>query len=291
MFTPQELLPKKRCWPADDYFMRALPNAQDGNPVAIPVGGNIRDLTLAFQIQNFKEDANEAGGDRFNEHLNRHFGVSPRNETLQQPIYLGGGKSYISMPEVIQQSQTTSDSPLGERAGLGRSMVMTNPINYFTTEDTIVISILSIIPKATYSQGLDRMWRITTLTDFVLPQFNFLGDQAVLAQEILGNQPEASIKDVVGFVPKNEHLRFAKSYYCGEMRPEAPVNQSEWHLGRFFTPGIKVVINKDFVECNPPEERVFAVPSRDTVIYNAFHKLTASMPIPKHAQPGYSDHR
>jgi len=287
---------RKRCWPADDYFMRVLPSPQKGGAVQIPqaVGGNIpsvRDLTLAYQLQGFREQQN-IGGSRYNEHLRTHFGCAPRDETLQLPQYLGGGKGYVSMPEVVQTSQTTvgsGGSPQANRAGLGRALIASNEINHFFDEDCVVITLMSIMPKATYSGGLDKMYRLTTLTDFILPEFNFLGDDPVLRQELRTTTPGEALRTVLGFVPRNEHHRHIRSYYCGEMRPNAPVDQAFWHLGRDTTEVIS--INRDFVECNPDEDRVFAVPSRDTVVYHCYNMVTASLPLPKSGMAKFTDHK
>ena len=53
---------------------------------------NVADLRLAFQIQKFLE-RNARAGARYTEFLRSHFGVSPRDERLQRPEYIGGPKA------------------------------------------------------------------------------------------------------------------------------------------------------------------------------------------------------
>lgn len=297
---PIENLPlnevRRRCWPATDYFMRVLPSPQLGDAVVIPQADGssiptIRDLTLAYQVQGLKEDQNEDGTDLYRDHLLSNFGVAPINETLRLPEYIGGSRAYMCSSELFQTSESTDDSPQGNRSGIGRAMVMSSPINYETDEDCIVLGVISVIPEATYSNGLDKQWNILDTLDFVFPQTNFLGDDAVKTQEITAKVPNAVKQNPIGFVPRNEWLRFVRSYYCGEMRPEAPVNQSYWHLGRYFGNSTSFIYDKNFVYCNPDEARIFAVPERDTFIYHVFGMGEISLPIPRHAQRGLSDHR
>ena len=62
---------------------------------------NVADLRLAFQIQKFLE-RNARAGARYTEFLRSHFGVSPRDERLQRPEYIGGSKAPVIISEVLQ---------------------------------------------------------------------------------------------------------------------------------------------------------------------------------------------
>ena len=53
---------------------------------------NVADLRLAFQIQKWME-RNARAGARYTESLRAHFGVSPRDDRLQRPEYIGGSKT------------------------------------------------------------------------------------------------------------------------------------------------------------------------------------------------------
>ena len=53
---------------------------------------NVADLRLAFQVQKWME-RNARAGVRYTEFLRSHFGVSPRDDRLQRPEYVGGSKS------------------------------------------------------------------------------------------------------------------------------------------------------------------------------------------------------
>ena len=285
-------LPINRNWNQDDYFMQILPSAQKGAAVFIPsAGGTIRDLTLAEQMQNFKEDLNVGGSTRLNEFLLTQFGVAPSDATLQRSVYLGGGRGIVNQPQVVQTSQTTESSPQANRAGLGVSLTASNRINHFFDEECVVVTLMSVMPRRSTSQGLDKMFNIETITDHVLPIFNYLGDRAVTQKEISTNGVlPAHLNTVRGYIGMREEYRRRQDRYCGEMRPEAGANQAYWHLGVYFSPG-SVNVNSDFIRCLPDESRVFSVPSRDTVNYHVYNRVYASLPIPKTARPGFGDHK
>ena len=81
---------------------------------------NVSDLRLAFQIQKWME-RNARSGARYTESLQAHFGVSPRDERLQRPEYIGGSKSPVIVSEVLQTSSSDATSPQGNMAGHGVS--------------------------------------------------------------------------------------------------------------------------------------------------------------------------
>ena len=95
---------------------------------------NVSDLRLAFQIQKWME-RNARAGARYTESLQAHFGVSPRDERLQRPEYIGGSKSPVIVSEVLQTSSTDGTSPQGNMAGHGVSASSTFCGKYRATEE------------------------------------------------------------------------------------------------------------------------------------------------------------
>ena len=82
---------------------------------------NVADLRLAFQIHKFLE-RNARAGARYTEFLRSHFGVSPRDERLQRPEYIGGSKAPVIISEVLQTGSSDATSPQGNMAGHGISV-------------------------------------------------------------------------------------------------------------------------------------------------------------------------
>ena len=144
---------------------------------------NVADLRLVFQIQKWME-RNARSGVRYTEFLRSHFGVSPRDERLQRPEYVGGSKSPIIISEVLQTSETGS-SPQGNMSGHGISASSTFCGKYRATEYGVMMGIMSIMPRTMYQQGLQRQWTRRTRYDFYFPEFANLSEQAVLNKRSL----------------------------------------------------------------------------------------------------------
>ena len=71
---------------------------------------NVSDLRLAFQIQKWME-RNARAGARYTESLQAHFGVSPRDERLQRPEYIGGSKSPVIVSRCCRRRRLTQLAP------------------------------------------------------------------------------------------------------------------------------------------------------------------------------------
>ena len=139
---------------------------------------DIADLRLAFQIQKWME-RNARAGARYTEFLRAHFGVSPRDERLNRPEYIGGSKSPIIISEVLQTSSTDVTSPQGNLAGHGISASQSFAGKYKAEEYGVIIGIMSVMPRSAYQQGINRQWLRRTKYDFFFPEFANLSEQAI----------------------------------------------------------------------------------------------------------------
>ena len=125
---------------------------------------DIADLRLAFQIQKWLE-RNARSGARYTEFLKAHFGVSPRDDRLQRPEYIGGSKSPIIVSEVLQTSETDGTAQ-GNLAGHGISVSDSFCGTYKASEYGLIMGLLSVVPKPMYQNGIDRQWMRETKYDF-----------------------------------------------------------------------------------------------------------------------------
>ena len=156
---------------------------------------NVADLRLAFQIQKWME-RNARSGARYTESLQAHYGVSPRDERLQRPEYIGGSKSPVIVSEVLQTSSTDATSPQGNMAGHGVSASATYCGKYRATEHGLIMGILSIMPRSMYQQGHDRQWLRRSRYDFYFPEFANLSEQAITKAEIYASAIENDNKTI-----------------------------------------------------------------------------------------------
>ena len=243
---------------------------------------NVADLRLAFQIQKWME-RNARAGARYTESLRAHFGVSPRDDRLQRPEYIGGSKTPVIVSEVLQTSSTDATSPQGNMAGHGISVASTFCGKYRATEHGIIMGIMSIMPRTMYQQGFDRSWLRRSRYDFYFPEFANLSEQAVYQCEIYATNNEATNKSIFGYQGRYDEMRTKRNMVCGQMRNVFDY----WHLGRIFASA--PALNSDFVKC-VPDKRIFAAPSEPGFIVQFANLIKAWRPMPIQSDPGLIDH-
>lgn len=246
---------------------------------------DIADLRLAFQIQNWME-RNARAGVRYTEFLRSHFGISPRDERLDRPEYIGGSKVPIIISEVLQTSSTDANTPQGNLAGHGITVSDAYCGKYLAQEYGLIIGIMSVMPRSAYSQGINRQWLRRTKYDFYFPEFANLSEQAILKAEILAKHGDVTHnQDIFGYQGRYDEMRTKQSLVCGDMRSTFDY----WHLGRQFDAGSPPALNADFVKCVPRKD-VFAVPSEPGLIVSFGNIIKAFRPLPYISEPGLVDH-
>ena len=243
---------------------------------------DIADLRLAFQIQKWLE-RNARAGARYTEFLQSHFGVSPRDERLQRPEYVGGTKAGIIISEVLQTSSTDATSPQGNLAGHGITATNNYAGKYRATEFGLIIGIMSVMPRSAYQQGINRQWLRRTKYDFYFPEFANLSEQAIERAEIYASNVPADNVKLFGYQGRYDEMRTKDSYVTGQMRDTF----NYWHMGRVF--GAAPELNSEFITCNPTK-RIFASESEPGLIVSFGNVIKAVRPLPIAAEPGLIDH-
>lgn len=242
---------------------------------------DVADLRLAFQIQRWLE-RNARAGIRYTEFLKAHFGVSPRDDRLQRPEYIGGSKSPLIVSEVLQTSESNT-SPQGTMAGHGISASQSFCGEYHAQEFGIVMGIMSIMPKPMYSQGFNRQWLRRSKYDFYFPEFANLSEQAIERMEIYADATPSNNITTFGYQGRYDEMRYKPNLVCSDMRDIFDY----WHLGREF--GSAPSLNASFISC-VPDKRIFAVPTDPGFIVSHGNIVKAIRPIPVSSEPGLIDH-
>ena len=319
---------RKRAW-EKDYFTSALPYAQKGTQMELPLTGEalvraqsddrsvalgniisgqdkavttgystsngalyadmenvssttVNELRQAFQIQKWLE-RNARGGTRYIEQILSHFGVKSSDARLQRPEYLGGGKTPVTISEVLQMSSTDQTSPQGNMAGHGVSVGNSNQFSRYFEEHGMIIGIMSVIPRTAYMQGIPRFMSKTDRYDFYWPEFAHLGEQTVKSQELYWSPASAVYNESdFGYQPRYTEYRYIPDTVHGEFGNTLKF----WHMAREFANA--PLLNSDFVKCQGDSlKRPFPVQDNSHKVYvQTYCNIKAIRPIPKYGNPG-----
>jgi hypothetical protein len=253
-------------------------------------------MRLAFQFQKFLE-RNARAGTRYTEMLRAHFGVAPLDERLDRPEYIGGSKSPVIFSEVIKTADSSSGKPQGYLTGHGLSADRTSVCKYHVKEHGIIMSLLSVMPRTAYSQGLERMWLRDTREDFYWPEFAHLSERPVFEEEILltgtntsGAGGSSTNLEIFGYNGIYDEYRQRRSTVHGKLRKTGTLRY--WHLSREFSDNIasRPKLNSDFVSTKDIRKDPFPIPEDPCMMINYGNIITAVRPMPVIAEPGLIDH-
>lgn len=257
-------------------------NVVDMSSVA---AGNMQQLRINIVLQQLLE-RNATGGIRYTEFLQHEFNVDPEDYRLQRSEFIGSYRQPVIFSEVVQTSAVDSEpTPLGNKAGHGISVNQGYVGKYTCKEEGYLIGIMRVMPVASYSQGIDKMWSRVSPYDFPLPAFAGLGEEMILNQEIM-LLADGNNTDPFGFQARYNEMRFMRNSVHGIFRDELDY----WHLGRRFTD--RPSLDSTFINLTDEEaielKRIFAVPSQPGFLVNVGNIVQAIRPLPAIATPGLS---
>jgi hypothetical protein len=246
---------------------------------------DINDLRLAARLQEWWERRSR-GGSRYVEMIKSEFSITPSDRRLMRPRYLGGGKQQVVISEVMQTSEDGT-TPLGEMAGHGIAVGGNNSFDAFFEEYGIVLGIMSIMPRAAYTQRVDRYWFQDDRFDFPFPAFAHLGEQPVYNKEVYydastsGDDPDGTF----GYQQRYAQYKQSISMITGDFRDDL----AHWHLGRIFT--AEPSLNEDFIQLDHEDEgissRAFATQNLgdNDIWFQLYHQVHARRPLPYFSNP------
>lgn len=180
----------------DDYFTAATPSAQEGQPAYIDTSGGgftIGALRMQNSLQEFREASNYASPD-YVQTLVVRWGVAPSVSVAQKPVLVGSADFPMYTSGVEQtaegggQSTNNPFDTVGTRFGRGHAEGTDFVCEFDVKEPAYFIVITSLVPEATYTQGLDHDMQILTeegsLVDLPMAQFEGVGNEPIFANEI-----------------------------------------------------------------------------------------------------------
>ena len=255
------------------------------------MGTTIEDLRRSARLQEWLEKAARAGT-RYKEGIKSFFGTNIGDARLDRPEYLGGGKQPITISEVLNTTGNISNTNYsdtqpnvqGDMAGHGIAVGGKNNFKYSVKEHGHIISIMSIMPKPAYQQGIDKLWTRNDRFDYYWPEFANLGEQEVKNQELYVTTDAATREQTFGYQQKYAEYKYSSDKVTGDFAG----NLDFWHLGRKFAN--QPYLNNIFIKPNVSEfERIFAVDSKttgsDQFWCQIYHDVKARRPMPYFGTP------
>lgn len=253
-----------------------------------PRSASINELRRGFALQRLYELAARVGG-RYVENILGNFGVFAGDTRMQRPEYLGGSVVPIYVGDVLQTSETTEDgTPLGMPAGVAGALGSAKAFSRTFKEHGWIIGILSILPEATYMQGIPRKFLKRDRLDFAWPLFANIGEQEIQSQELyfeFGASDEENMQGF-GYTPRYAEYRFGLNGVHGDFRGSL----QGFHDARVFDS--RPALNKEFVHVKPTGNqtglnRIFAVTSEDYdhLWVHLYNDILVRRKLPKYGTP------
>lgn len=255
-------------------------------------GSSLRSATInevrrAFAIQRWYELAARAGS-RYIEQIFAHFGIRSSDARLQRPEYLGGSVVPVVVGDIMQTSATEQGTtPLGTPAGVAQAAGRVKPVTRTFEEHGWLIGILSIIPQASYFQGMPRKYLKRDKFDFAWPLLANLGEQEIQKQELYFDEYDTGNlnKEGFGYAPRYAEYKFGSGEVHGDFRDSL----KDFHDARIFSS--RPALNSSFIEVqasgNTGLNRIFAVRSGmvDHLWVYLFNNIRVRRVLPKYGTP------
>ena len=253
----------------------------------------VNNLRLAMQTQKLLE-RDARSGSRYVESIKAHYGVVSPDLRLQRSEYLGGKRTLINMSDVIQTSETTSSSPLGQLAGRSLTTGVEDSFIKSFTEHGYILGVMCVRPDRTYSQGMDKDWFRFDRLDYYYPVLANIGEMGIKNREIyLPNLSEPTIlpDDVFGYQEAWSEYRTQRGRNTGFMQPGITGSLASWTYGDNYTE-TPMLSAKWLYQGKSEIDATLAVPSTTAPQFIAdmlvFGKVVR--PLPVYSIPGLVDH-
>lgn len=260
--------------------------------LSLAVGATVNQLRQAFAIQKFYE-RQALGGTRYTEMIKAHWGVTNPDYRMQRPEYLGGKRIPINMNQVVQATQSLTDS--GEpTTGLGTTgaySVTSDRDSMFThsfTEHGVLLGLACVRTVKTYQQGLNRQYSQKKLTDFYVPEFANLGNMAILEKEIY-LQGTSDDETAFGYQEAWANYRYNPNIVTGEMRSNVEDSLDIWHWADNYEEAPSLG-DKWIKEDKSNIERTLAVQNHNQFFGDFYFRAIYTRPMPLYSIPGLIDH-
>lgn len=239
----------------DDDNIDVLPHVTGSNyaNVGVPVSNIVSRMSVSTSLKNLNvsmtanqlrslvamsvwQERNMRVDGSYNRMIYQHWAVSPRSEE-HVPVYIGGTVDYLNFSTVIQNSESSSSSPLGSTAGFGSSGGEGSVCSDFYCEDHgYIMGVMIIKPETIYQQGVDKLLTEITFDDFAQPEFQGLSPESILNKELYASGTDKD-NELFAYQERYTYLKVRQNVNRGLMqcKPDKDLLFSAYTQARWFS--------------------------------------------------------
>ena len=191
------------------------------------------DIRLLSQLSVWQE-LNMLHDPYYDDFLNAHFdNVRVGESAVEKPQYIGGTSQLISINEILQTSQTTESSPLGNQGATAMSLASNFVGRYYCNNYGFIIGVCYIMPEMLYKPAKPRWSSRIAKEDYYSPEFANLSMQATLNKEIFFSNDDDWNNTPWGYTGAFDELRSIPNRVAGDLlNPSYSTDLSHWVLTR-----------------------------------------------------------
>lgn len=244
----------------------------------------ISDLRMAFQLQRYYERL-ARGGSRYTEIISNFFHVQSPDARLQRPEYLGGNRFPISVDQVANAAQTSTDA-LGDVGAFSRTTDVHSDFTFSSSEHGILLGTMVVRYNHSYTQGLEKKFTRFEKLDYYLPTFAHISEQPIDKSELY-----VGASGTFGYNEAWSQYRYAPNTCAGEMRPYVSNSLGSWHLADDYN-AAPTLSDAWMREDKTNVDRVLTVTSQAANQFwcDFYFKTFWTRPMPLYSVPGLMDH-
>lgn len=181
-------------------------------------GIDVLSLRKAEALQKWSETVLRQGY-RTNDQFEGIFGVAPRFDSKNHPLFLGSYQGRVNIDEVIQTGSEDGGAFVGNIKGKGIGTSSGSKITFDASDFGVIMCVMSFLPESEYNSFmLDKANRVLEPFEYFNPMFDDLGFEAIPAADALfvkpiGQSTESRLRDsfnaTLGFLPRYYHHKTA----------------------------------------------------------------------------------
>lgn len=244
------------------------------------------DIRLLSQLTVWQE-LNMLHEPYYNDFLNAHFdNVRVGESTVEKPQYIGGTSQVISINEILQTSQSTETSPLGNQGATAMSIASNNVGSYYCNNYGYIIGVCYIIPDMLYKPAMPRGFSRRTKEDYYSPEFANLSMQATLNKEIFFSNDDDWNNAPWGYTGAFDELRSIPNRIAGDLLNPDYTDLQKWVLTREMANDNLPAMESTWLSLKGNVDKsAWSVTSMPAFMLQCANYIKAVRPMPKVAIP------